>query len=121
VLVELPCSALSLRQLRAAVHEWLSEQGVSKRQAADIVLCVNELAANAIGDDNPATALRVEGTAGDAQVVFVVRDGGPARTKLLAERDGRLGVAIVEAIADEFEVATDDRGATATIRCALAV
>ena len=66
--------AHDLRQLRHAVAGWVARAGLQGQRAADFVIAVHEIAANAVRHGSPIArlALQITGTAAQAEI----RDSG---------------------------------------------
>jgi serine/threonine-protein kinase RsbW len=86
----LPAVPASLAQARTLVQEWLSEQGWPAAAAEDIVLAVNEAAANVVDHAYPPTTagslhlhawVSVEPRIGTRRIVAAVTDRGRWRSE----------------------------------------
>jgi anti-sigma regulatory factor (Ser/Thr protein kinase) len=111
----------SLFALRSAVAAHGSELGLNPQRVADLVLVVQELAANTVRHASAAGTLRL--WLADGRVVCQVADGGPG----LADPDaagmqraatgasaGR-GLWIVRQLADSVEISSEPTGLTVTV------
>lgn len=112
--IEFPARAESLADVRAAVQRTLARQGVSGREAAQLVLAIDEACANIIrhaygGCGQGRILLRIERQRG--QLRFHLRDDAPAvdpgcvKPRDLSEcRPGGLGVNIINETMDRWRL-----------------
>lgn len=110
--LELPAWPRELANLRRALRTWLRRAEVQESVAAEIVVAVNEAAANAV---EHAYGLRdarfgVEARREDGAVVVTVRDRGRWREPRPGSERGR-GLALIRSLMDEVAV---DPGPTGT-------
>jgi anti-sigma regulatory factor (Ser/Thr protein kinase) len=111
-----------LARLRRAVGEWAASLGAEGGERDDLVLAVNEAAANAVehayGPDD--AKLEVTGSTNGAGLLEVrVRDFGrwrPGRTW----SDGGRGLALIRSLMDDVSVDTTEVGTTVSMRHRLA-
>ena len=117
--LELRCvaSPRELGHVRRAVGEWLATLGVGRVQADEVVVSVNEVAANSIehayGLDDAEFVVTGREAGGVLEVV--VRDFGRWRTRSSGDDRGR-GLELARRLMDEVEVATTTEGTTVTLR-----
>ncbi len=123
--VELPAETASLAMLRRDLLAWLSFAGADDEESGDIVLAVNEAAANAIEHAYPggpaggdAGLLRVRGSSAGGVVDLVVSDGGRWRPSQSEDARGR-GFTIMKAVMDHVEVVRTEAGTSVALRRAL--
>jgi anti-sigma regulatory factor (Ser/Thr protein kinase) len=105
-----------LSDMRTALRRWLARMQIVGRDASEIILAVNEACANAVEHAySPAPAqFEVEASRRDAEVRFVVRDGGRWRGPRGSHR-GR-GLAIINAAMDEVDLTSNADGTEITMR-----
>jgi anti-sigma regulatory factor (Ser/Thr protein kinase) len=107
-----------LARLRRSIGEWATTLGAGAIERDDVVLAVNEAAANAVehayGPDD--AKMEVTGTTNGAGMLEVrVRDFGrwrPGRTW----SDGGRGLSLIRSLMDEVAVDTTETGTTVLIR-----
>jgi sigma-B regulation protein RsbU (phosphoserine phosphatase) len=112
--VEFAARAESLAEVRAAVQRTLAEQGVGAREAAQLVLAIDEACANIIrhaygGCGQGRISLSIERHRG--RLRFRLRDDAPAvdpgcvKPRDLSEcRPGGLGINIIDEIMDHWRL-----------------
>ena len=113
----------SLTVLRAAVADHAARAGLGPRRVRDVVLAVNELAANAVCHDNGHGRLLM--LAQDRTLRCQVSDDGPPPPGAPRAADthacrnapwlGGHGLRLASLLADEMSLHTGPRGAVATV------
>jgi anti-sigma regulatory factor (Ser/Thr protein kinase) len=107
-----------LSVLRAHMHVHARRAGMPGGQAADVVLAVHELAANAITHGRETGRLRVWDLAGALHCQVDDGDppapGDPARASQLPDLAGH-GLWVVRRIADQMQIASGPRGTRVTV------
>ncbi|MFF9001435.1 ATP-binding protein [Streptomyces achromogenes] len=102
-----PRSPRSVRAARAFVLETLTQWGYLDRRD-DVLICVSELATNAVLHGVPPGREFCVGVVGDGSLIRVeVRDSGGGDPEIVrppAEECGGRGLRIVSALADDFGV-----------------
>lgn len=111
--LDLPAGPRELAALRRATREWLARVGVVDQAADDLVIAVNEAAANTI---EHAYGLRdarfaVRGHRAGGVVVFEVSDHGNWRAARSAPERGR-GLDLIRRLMDEVDVQAGSTGTT---------
>ena len=107
-----------LSLLRAQVHAHACRAGLPSDQAADVVLAVHELAANAISHGGGTGRLRVWDLAGVLRCQVDDGDppapGDPALLSRLPEVTGH-GLWVARRVVDQMEIASGRRGTRVTV------
>jgi anti-sigma regulatory factor (Ser/Thr protein kinase) len=107
-----------LSVLRARMHVHARRAGMNGGQAADVVLAVHELAANAITHGGETGRLRVWDLAGALHCQVDDGDppapGDPARASCLPDLAGH-GLWVVRHVADQMQIASGPRGTRVTV------
>jgi anti-sigma regulatory factor (Ser/Thr protein kinase)/putative methionine-R-sulfoxide reductase with GAF domain len=118
--VQLPADPAVLAEARRMLRRWLDGQGVTERDAREIVLAVSEACANAIEHAySPAPAqFELRASRDNRTLSFVVRDLGAWRSPRGVNR-GR-GLKVIRAAMDEVEINPSDRGTEIVMRKRLA-
>jgi anti-sigma regulatory factor (Ser/Thr protein kinase) len=103
--LRLPAAARQLSRMRRAANEWLVRVGASEVEAHEIMVAVNEAAANAIEHAYGLfdADFVVEADVVDGVAEFVVRDFGQWRTRRAPGDRGR-GLDLARALMDSVEV-----------------
>ena len=110
-------SPLDARDVRREAVRWLTDAGVSKADAADLV--ISEPLANAVRSAHGAVSLEVSLI--DGQVQIAVTDDGPGLFALPGatlpppEAEGSRGLFLVRQLSSDLEFAADPEGFT--VRC----
>ncbi len=109
-----------LVRLRRVTRGWLRQAGAGEDRIGEVLVAVNELAANAIEHAyGPAEAwFEVTGRLDDGVVTFEVRDFGRWRPPRRASHRGR-GLRLVADLTDAFSLDRTDAGTVARFRVAL--
>ena len=107
-----------LSVLRARVHVHACRAGMPGDQAADVVLAVHELAANAISHGGGTGRLRVWGRPGALHCQVDDGDppapGDPALASRLPDLAGH-GLWVARQVADQLQIASGPRGTRVTV------
>ncbi|MFI6645817.1 ATP-binding protein [Streptomyces sp. NPDC050504] len=108
---------------RWALYDWALDEGALGERTADVVLCVSELATNAIQHGVPVGRgflLRVR--CGSETLRVEVHDGGGGvpRTRVPEGESGR-GLVLVEALADKWGVGEREAGPGKVVWCEFGV
>ena len=107
-----------LSVLRARVHVHACRAGMPGDQAADVVLAVHELAANAISHGGGSGRLRIWGLAGVLHCQVDDGDppapGDPVLLSWLPEVTGH-GLWVARRVADQMQIASGPRGTRVTV------
>lgn len=108
--VSLPAAPVSLSELRATVGRWLRQNDATQTEAYEMTVAVGEAAANAIEHAYPPGNAEFETTAEiiDGRACVTVSDRGRWRPPR-GEDSGR-GLVLMEALADELDIASDEDG-----------
>jgi anti-sigma regulatory factor (Ser/Thr protein kinase) len=114
--LSLPAEPGSLVVLRRRLGRFLHAAGASEHEAYEVTLTVCEAAGNAIEHAyGPGDAtFQVEAAFKGDELVATVRDNGSWRERR-SEHHGR-GLAIIEGLMDDVEVASQDRGTVVRMR-----
>jgi serine/threonine-protein kinase RsbW len=114
--LRLPARAEELRNVRHALHAWLTGQGASPEVAADLTLAAHEAAANVVehaypnGGDVIVRARRDHGS-----LLVVVQDQGHWRAPSRTDQRGR-GLTVMRSLVDDVEIAPLTSGTTVFLR-----
>lgn len=113
----LPAHADELAPLRRMLNDWLAHLGATAAEAFEVVVSVNEIAANAIEHAyGLADALfQIEGRFDGATVAFTVRDSGRWREPRTNGDRGR-GLEMARALMDQVEISPGPDGTEVRMR-----
>ncbi|WP_185981738.1 SpoIIE family protein phosphatase [Skermania sp. ID1734] len=106
-----------LSDVRHQVGAWLRTAAVPDERIYDIVLAVDEALTNCIEHayhDSITESLHVRGTAASGRIQIEVTDTGRWKTQTDTTIRGR-GLALIRALANTAEVASDDTGTSVTL------
>ncbi len=115
--MELRTDATELARLRRVAGAWLRARGATTDQIAELLLALNEVAANAIehaygpGDG----AFSVAGTMSGRSVTLLVTDSGHWRERPRPTGRGR-GLGIARQLVDDLQIDSTDSGTTVRLR-----
>jgi anti-sigma regulatory factor (Ser/Thr protein kinase) len=115
----LPAHPRSLRVMRHAVSQWLARAGITVADGSDLLLAVNEAAANAIehayglGDGD----VRIDVERRDDDVYVRIRDRG--RWRGARSVGGGLGMDLMRRLVDDVDVDVRSGGTSVTLRSRL--
>jgi anti-sigma regulatory factor (Ser/Thr protein kinase) len=116
--LDLAFDSRMLPMLRARMHVHARRAGMPGDQAADVILAIHELAANAITHGGETGRLRIWDLAGALRCQVDDGDppapGDPARASWLPDRAGH-GLWVVRHIADQMQIASGPRGTRVTV------
>jgi anti-sigma regulatory factor (Ser/Thr protein kinase) len=106
-----------LRQVRRAVAEWAAQAGLPDSRAADFMIAVNEIAANAVRYGSPVAQLelKIAGAAAQAEV----HDNGhwPSEPTGTPDPDrGGMGLPLAREVCDDVAVHRRASGSTVILR-----
>jgi PAS domain S-box-containing protein len=119
--LRLPAAARELARTRRVVTDWLTRLGASRDESGEIVVAVNEAAANAIEHAYGLVdeEFVVEADVRDGVVEFVVRDFGRWRTRRSSGDRGR-GLDLARSLMDEVDIEPSADGTVVRLRRRLA-
>jgi len=106
LVLDLVAEPAQLAGLRRSVRAWLIELGAPTGDVEDIIVAVNEAAANTVEhayDDATSGTLRVVASASDAGVTITVSDRGAWRPQVPSGERGR-GLQLMRDLVDDLEV-----------------
>ena len=111
-----PASAETLPAMRPLLRRWLARWGAAEDEIYDIIVAVQEAAANAVEHAYApgAATYEVAGTCEDGVVSFVVRDHGRWRSPRGTHR-GR-GISMMRALMETVDVTQDEDGTRVVLR-----
>ena len=120
--LELPARPAELAILRRRLREWLTAAGTLGPLVEDVVVAVNEAAANAVehaysqaGGRSSAASFVTTGRVDDGDAVIEVRDTGVWRPGRPDPNRGR-GLALMQRIMDDVRIDTGAAGTTVSLR-----
>jgi anti-sigma regulatory factor (Ser/Thr protein kinase) len=113
-------SADDLRRLRHAVAGWAAQAGLHGQRAADFVIAVHEIAANAVRHGSPVAllALHSAGTVAQAEI----RDSGhwpPGPAGATAPGGLGMGLQVARRVCDEVTIHRSASGSTVILQMSL--
>lgn len=111
-----PAEPASLATVRSHLRHWLAMTGVDAESAADTLLAVGEAASNAtehsvLGAGHPVE-LTVRAVAAGAVLRFTVSDNGRWKPPPQSPGHRGHGIRLINALVDDADLITDDRGTT---------
>ncbi|MGZ4712432.1 MAG: PAS domain-containing protein [Acidimicrobiia bacterium] len=115
--LELPARPRELVGLRRAARHWLRRLGVGDDRIAEVLVALNELAANVIehaygpGDES----FEVRGTRSGDRIEIEVVDRGRWRERPAGPRDRGRGLRLVKSLTDEVRIDRGSDGTTARV------
>jgi anti-sigma regulatory factor (Ser/Thr protein kinase)/putative methionine-R-sulfoxide reductase with GAF domain len=114
--IRLAAKPTVLADVRTTMRRWLSRMDIGGREAAEIIMAVNEACANAVEHAySPAPAeFELQASRTDKEMSFVVSDKG--RWRAPRGRNRGRGLAIINAAMDEVELKSSADGTEITMR-----
>ena len=112
-----------LAAIRAVVHRYAMDAGLTEARAIDLVLAVSEVAANTIRHANSAGSLKI--WYDTEEIVCQINDEGRITDPLAGRRRPSLdargghGLWIVNEVCDQVELRSDETGTTIRLHMAL--
>jgi serine/threonine-protein kinase RsbW len=115
----MPAKAELLSGVRERLRRWMAELGLTGDQADVIVLCVDEATSNAVehayGDPGGTIDIQAVQTVSPGTVMVTVSDRGAWRTPGKGPIDRGRGLALIRALAGQFDMHTGPTGTTVTM------
>jgi anti-sigma regulatory factor (Ser/Thr protein kinase) len=108
--------------LRERVRPWLETAGADPREVFEVLLATTEAFTNAIEHPREPSshAVDVEVSINDDAVIVSIRDFGAWERENTRKEDGGLGLVIIEALTEAFQVESLGDGTRVTMRRQLA-
>jgi len=102
----------ALASLRQALSAWLVLARVEERARVDVVLATHEAAANALEHGGLAQPVAVYARLADSLVTVEITNQGGWKVQSFTDNERGRGLLLIEKLASEVEIQTDDRGTT---------
>jgi serine phosphatase RsbU (regulator of sigma subunit)/anti-sigma regulatory factor (Ser/Thr protein kinase) len=116
---DVPAVPAELAPTRRRIGDWLDELGAERAEAQDVIVAVNEAAANVVEHAyrDGSGALQVDARIDGAQLVVSVRDQGRWRPAVASDERGR-GILLMRQLMDDVTLHRGDdlRGTTVELR-----